>query len=46
VRVPGNVDLDITMTAENWAFGEVKGTSRAAALSPRPAGTELPPTED
>lgn len=45
-RVPANVDLDITMTAENWAFGEVKGTSRATALRPRPAGTEPRSAED
>jgi hypothetical protein len=28
VSVPQDKDIVITMTADNWAFGEVKGQSR------------------
>lgn len=45
VSVPGTAEVEITMTAENWAFGTVNGTPRAAQLSARPAGTEAPPAD-
>ena len=42
MSVPKNQEIVVEMSAENWAFGTVRGESREAALRARPAGTEKP----
>jgi hypothetical protein len=42
VSVPDDKELSVEMSAENWAFGAVRGDPREAALRERPAGTEKP----
>jgi len=42
VRVPGNAKIQISMKADNWAFGAVEGKPREQGVTARPQGTEKP----